>query len=218
LQRARLGGATGSVAVNWEIIAASGSSADVTAAEGTLSWADGDASEKTIDLGIHNDGVTEDIERNDGVTEDIERLVIKLTAPDGGATLASPNLASVYISDPGSISTAEFDREEVTIAERGFATAVAVIRRRGSAAGTLTVQYSVTGGDATAGTDYSGPANGTLIWADGDADPKWIEYAILDDGSGENSEYIELTLNDAAGGTIGGNGVLRINVSDGTGP
>ena len=203
----RLGGATGSVAVNWEIIAASGSSADVTAAEGTLSWADGDASEKTIDLGIHNDGVT----------EDIERLVIKLTAPDGGATLASPNLASVYISDPGSISTAEFDREEVTIAERGFATAVAVIRRRGSAAGTLTVQYSVTGGDATAGTDYSGPANGTLIWADGDADPKWIEYAILDDGSGENSEYFELTLNEAAGGTIGGNGVLRINVSDGTG-
>jgi choice-of-anchor B domain-containing protein len=203
----RQGGATGPVAVNWEIIAASGSRTDIVAAKGTLSWTDGDASDKLIDLAIHNDGVA----------EDIERLVIKLTAPEGGATLSSPSLSSLYISDPGGISTVAFDREEVTISERGFATAVAVLRRKGSTEGILTVQYSVTGGDATAGADYSGPANGTLTWADGDAGPKWIEYGILDDGSGEDSEYFELTLSDAAGGTIDGSGVLRINISDGTG-
>jgi choice-of-anchor B domain-containing protein len=203
----RLGGATGPVTVNWEIIAAHGSTADVVATKGTLSWADGDASDKIIDLGI----------QNDGVPEDIERLVIKLTAPQGGATLASPNLASLYISDPGGISTVEFDREEVTISERGFATAVAVMRRKGSVSGTLAVQYAISDGNATAGTDYSGPANGTITWADGDAGPKWIEYGILDDGSGEDSEFFELTLSDATGGSIGGSSVLRINISDGTG-
>ena len=38
---------------------------------------------------------------NDDFAEGIERLVLELMAPDGGATLATPSLASLYISDPG---------------------------------------------------------------------------------------------------------------------
>jgi len=203
----RLGGSTGPVSVNWEIIAASATTADVEATEGSLSWADGDASDKIINLGISNDGIS----------EGIERIVVKLTSPDGGATLATPSLASLYISDPGSTSTPEFDRPVVTIAERGYATAIAVVKRSGNANGALAVEFSVSGGDASAGADYSGPANGVLAWADGDADPKWIEYSIIDDGSGEADEFFEVTLGNPTGGTIAGSGVFRVNIADGAG-
>jgi len=71
--------------------------------------------------------------------------------------------------------------------------------------------------DATGGTDYSGTASGVVTWADGDANPKWIEYSIADDGSGEANEFFELRLSNASGGSIGPNASLRINILDGTG-
>ena len=56
-----------------------------------------------------------------------------------------------------------------------------------------------------------------LTWADGDADPKWIEYSIIDDGSGETDEFFEVTLGNATGGAIGGSSVFRVIIADGTG-
>ena len=203
----RMGGSTGAVSVDWEVIGASASAADVGTTRGTLSWADGDIADKLVNISINNDGTA----------EGIERLIVKLTAPGGGATLSSPNLASLYISDPGDLPLVEFDRATITTAERGFATAVAVVQRRGSPNGSVSVEYAVTSGDASAGSDYTGPANGTLTWADGDADPKWIEYVITDDGSGEADEFFALTLSNAAGGAIGRSDVLRVNIADGTG-
>jgi choice-of-anchor B domain-containing protein len=203
----RLGGSTGAIAVNWEVFGANGSLADVSVASGTLNWAAGDATDKVISLGLNNDGVA----------EGLERLIIKLTAPGGGATLSSPSLASVYVSDPGSTSEVGFAADRISVTERGFGMAVAVIQRSGSAAGAASVTYAVTGGDAAAGGDYSGPASGTLNWADGDADPKWIEYEIADDGAGEPDEFIELTLSSASGAALGANASLRIDLLDGTG-
>ena len=71
-------------------------------------------------------------------------------------------------------------------------------------------------GDATVDVDYTGPANGTLAWADGDADPKWIEYSIVDDGQDEADEFIELMLSNASAGTIGQMAQLRINIINST--
>jgi len=70
----------------------------------------------------------------------------------------------------------------------------------------------VSNGDATPGMDYTGPATGTLAWADGDADPKWIEYSIVDDGEDEADEFFELLLGNASGGSIGPVTQLRINI------
>jgi hypothetical protein len=55
-----------------------------------------------------------------------------------------------------------------------------------------------------------------LNWADGDANPKWLEFVINDDGSGEADEYVELTLGNAVGTSVG-QATLRINIADGTG-
>ncbi len=203
----RSGGSAGAVSVAWEVIGASATAADVTAAAGTLNWADGDASDKVISLGI----------ANDGAAEGLERLLVRLAAPSGGATLSAPNLASLYIGDPGDTATLGFMEPAVDVSERGFATAVAVVQRRGSANGSVTVDFAVTGGDASAGADYNGPSSGTLAWADGDAGPKTVEYAITNDGSGEGNEFLELTLSNAAGAALAGTTTLRVNILDGTG-
>jgi hypothetical protein len=154
---------------------------------------------------------------NDGVSEGLERLLIKLTAPTGGATLSSPSVASVYISDPGASAEVELLDTSITISERGFATAVAVVQRAGSAIGEVSVDFAVSNGDASVGQDYLGPANGTVTWVDGDADPKWIDFAIVDDGSVETDEFFNLTLGTPTGASLGARAQLRVDILDGSG-
>jgi hypothetical protein len=202
----RSGGSTGAVSVNWEIIPASGTTEDVAATGGTLSWAPGDASDRSISIPLVNDGAT----------EGLERLILKLAAPAGGATLSSPSIASLYVGDPGDAASVGFALAEISTTERGFGTAVAVLQRKGSASGVVSVDFAIGGGDAAAGTDYTGPANGSVQWGDGDADPKTIEFSISDDATAEDDEYFELLLSNASGATIDG-GTLRVNVLDGTG-
>mgnify|MGYP003633412487 CR=1 FL=1 len=203
----RIGGAEGATSVGWEVIAANGSLDDVANNGGVLSWANGDASDRIINIGL----------TNDGIAEGMERILVRLIAPTGGATIAAPSLASAYINDPGDIGVVEFSNAAIDIPERSFGTAVAVVHRNGSAVGPLSVDYNVTAGDATSGTDYSGSAAGTLSWADGDANPKWIEYTITDDGSGESSEFFDVQLSNVVGGTIGTNNLMRVTIIDGTG-
>lgn len=203
----RAGGSTGAVSVAWEIFGASGSTNDVGAVSGTLSWAAGDTAGKTITVPLVNDGSA----------EGLERLIIKLVAPGGGATLSAPNLASLYVSDPGDTPTVGFADASIAVPERGFSTAVVVVQRRGNAAGAVSVDYAVSSGDASSGGDFTGPATGTLSWAAGDANPKTIEYAIVDDGSGEADEFFDVLLSNATGGQVDGNAAVRVNILDGTG-
>jgi len=203
----RTGSATGAVGLAWEVISATGSGADVTSDSGVLDWAAGDLAPKTIDLGIVNDGNA----------EGLERLIVKLSTPNATANLGNPNVASLYISDPGATSLVSFQEASLAIAERGFGKAVVVVERSGSAMGAASVDFDITAGDATAGADYTGSASGTLTWADGDAGPKWIEYDIVDDGSSESDEFIELTLGNISGASVSGSNKLRIDILDGTG-
>lgn len=203
----RTGGTQGAVSVSWELLQANGSAADVSSSSGVLNWAAGDGSDRLIDLGPVNDGLT----------EGLEQLLVKLLAPTGGATLGSTSISSAYISDPGQSSIVAFATDAIDIPERSFGTAIAVIQRSGSAVGDVTVDYNITAGDASSGSDYTGAASGTLSWSNGDATPKWIEYSIVDDGSGENDEFFEITLSNVSAGTIGANGVLRVTIVDGSG-
>ena len=72
-------------------------------------------------------------------------------------------------------------------------------------------------GNAVAGDDFQGATSGTVSWADGDADPKWLEFPITDDGSGEAVEFFELSLGNPSGAAIGPTGTVRVNIADGTG-
>jgi choice-of-anchor B domain-containing protein len=203
----RSGSSTGAISVRWELINASSAADDVTLSSGVLSWADGDSTDKQISIPLNNDGAA----------EGLERMLLRLSAPSSGTSLMGPSIASAYIGDPGDTPVVQFTESNLSIAERGFGTAVAVVHRSGSAVGTLSVDYAVSGGDASSGADFTGAVSGTLTWLDGDADPKWIEYAIADDGSGEADEFFELSLSNATGGTVGTRSLLRVDILDGTG-
>ncbi len=203
----RDGGSAGAISVQWEIVEATATINDVSTYSGTLSWSTGDSSDRVIDITA----------LDDGISEGLERLLIRLSAPTGRATLSSPSIASVYIGDAGSPGEVAFADSSVSVAERGFGTAVIVVGRTGSAVGAASVDFDVIAGDASAGQDYSGPAGGTLTWTDGDADPKWIEYAIADDGSGEADEFFTMTLSNATGATLGTTSQLRVDIVDASG-
>lgn len=203
----RTGGSLGAVSVNWEAIAATASSADIGVTRGTISWADGDAAAKLINLSPVNDGLS----------EGLERVMIRLLAPTGGATLSAPNIASAYVSDPAATVSIELSTTALSIAERGFGRAVLVAHRSGSGNGAVSVDYSIGNADAAAGSDYVGAASGTLTWSDGDATAKSIEFDIVDDAVAENDEFFELTLNNASGAEIGNNATVRVTILDGTG-
>ena len=171
-------------------------------------WTNGDGLDKAVGFSA----------AADGVAEGMEHLIVRLVAPTGGATLAGQTMASIYISDPGATAEVAFDVSTLNATERGFATAVAVLRRTGSAIGPVSVDYAVSGGDASPGVDFQGATSGTVSWADGDADPKWVEFPIIDDGAGESTETFELTLSNAAGATIGSlDDTLQVSIADGSG-
>ncbi len=202
----RTGGSQGATSVRWEIVPATADAADVVLASGTFNWGLNDSSDKSIVLGLNPDGQA----------EGLERLMVRLSAPTNGATLSSPSIASLYISDAGATPSIGFADSDVAVSERGFGKAIAVLHRTGSAIGAVSVDYAVTAGDATPGSDYSGPSGGTITWADGDADPRWIEFEVADDGANESDEFIELTLSNVVGATLGTT-QLRIDILDGSG-
>ena len=203
----RSGGSSGSVSAELGLVPATGDVTDIASQAGVLSWADGDTTDKTVTL----------TSAADGSVEGLERLLVQLLAPTGGATLSPASVASVYIGDAGDAASVEFDRAAINVGERGFGVAVVGLQRRGSAVGAVSVDYSLVDGDATAGSDFQGATSGTINWVDGDADPKWIEFPIVDDGTGENDEFFDLSLAMPSGATIGAADTIRVNILDGSG-
>ncbi len=203
----RNGGSNGAVSVNYELVPATASANDYVVASGTLSWNAGNTANRNIEVS----GVS------DGLTEGLERVFVRLVNPSGGATLGNDATASLYISDPGAAAAVGFADQTITVTERGFGTAVVVLKRSGSAINAASVDYALSGGDAGHPADFDGAANGTINWAQGDGGPKWIEFSIVDDGNNEDTEFFELTLANASGATITGPASVRVNIENGTG-
>ncbi|MDH3747501.1 MAG: choice-of-anchor B family protein [Gammaproteobacteria bacterium] len=203
----RSGGSTGNVSVGLNLMPATADESDIAGQAGALTWVDGDTADKQITFTV----------AADGAAEGLERMLAKLVAPTGGATLLPASVASIYVGDVGDAAVIEFDKDVIDINERGFAVAVVAITRSGAAIGAASVDYSLSGGNATTGSDYQGVTSGTVSWADGDADSKWIEFPIVDDGTGEADEFFEITLAAPSGASLGGKTLARINIFDGDG-
>jgi choice-of-anchor B domain-containing protein len=212
----RSGGSNGSVSVGFEVVHATADSADYFlqtglqsgVQAGTLEWPAGDAGDRTIDL----------VPANDGNPEGLERLLVRLVNPAGGAALDSPGVAQVFLSDPAAFPEVGFFADSITVAERGFATAVLVLHRHGSAVGAASVDFAITGGDATAGTDFTGQTSGTVSWAASDGEPKDLLFRIVDDGgNSEDTEVFEVTLTNATGAGIRGTATAAVEILNGRG-
>ena len=203
----RRGGASGNVGVDVTLVPGTADSGDLVGIPQAVTWADGDTADKVLVF----------TPVADGIDEGLERMLLKVLAPTGGATLGPTSVASLYISDPGSAPSFAFDSADIAIAERGFGKAIVAVHRRGSAVGAASVDFMLANGDATENGDFVGTTTGTISWADGDANPKTLVFDIVDDGAAEGDEFFELTLAAPSGGTIGATPTVRVTILDGTG-
>ena len=135
----------------------------------TLTWSDGDASDRTITVNIVDDGLAEDIR---------ETFTLTLSAPTGGAQLAASQVTTTITDDDGAGELVFSDVTRAEPSENAGVIEVPVERVNGSK-GAISVGYEVpdrsstTKATATPGEDYV-PASGTLSWNDGETGTKFV--------------------------------------------
>lgn len=187
----RTGGTTGAVSVNYATAAGQAQpGSDFEDTSGTLTWNDGDASDKTITVNIFDDAAA----------ESNEDFLLTLSGPTGGAQLAASEASTTIGSDdgPGQLGFADFFGQFYGETAEGRKTTARVFRINGSQ-GAISVSYSTKSGTATAGTDFVA-TSGTLNWADGDTNVKQIEVQTLQDSVAEGEERFEIQLSNPTGG------------------
>jgi hypothetical protein len=178
----RTGGSSGAVGVSYATsngTAIAGS--DYTAASGALSWANGDASNKTFSVTINNDALD----------EPDETFTITLSSATGGATLWSPAIATVTITDDDPTPIVQFSAASSNGSEATTPAAITVTLSAASGQ-TVNVNYATTNGTALAGSDYT-TTSGTLTFNPGDTS-KTINVPIINDTAAENDETFTVTL------------------------
>ncbi|MBC7631445.1 fibronectin type III domain-containing protein [Aeromicrobium sp.] len=153
---------------------------------GTLNFAEGQTT-KTIPVIILGDGV-----RDPG-----ETIEISLTGPSVGATVSSPQTATVTIADDDTAVVA-FAQSTRTLTETA-GTVQLTVTRTGNTTIPATVGYARTGGNATPGADFTLTA-GTLNFAAGET-TKSIEVSIVNDVGREAAESLVISLDPGDGDT-----------------
>jgi hypothetical protein len=166
----RSGGASGAISVGY---ATSNGSAvagtDFTAASGTLSWADGDASAKTFAVPISNAAPF----------ADSKSFSVALTNAGSGASVGTPASASVTITGDKAapVGTVQLGAASYAVPQNvGHVTVV--VHRTGGSSGPISATYAAKSGTAVAGTDFTA-TTGSVWWADGDATARYLWVPII---------------------------------------
>src|SRR5579863_1866600 len=137
-----------------------------TAQSGTLTWADGDASSKSISVPVSSTAFSGAL-----------TFKVVLSQPSGGATIGTVSTATVSVSaspiagDPIAFSASTYS------AAQSAGSVTITIDRTGGTSGAVTVNYATSNGTAVAGTNYTAQS-GTLSWAAGDASSKTISVPL----------------------------------------
>jgi len=184
----RTGGSAGAVSVNFATAdgtALAGS--DYTATNGTLNWANLDATAKTIPIQI----------LDDLVVEPAEAFTVTLNTATGGATIADGS-ATVQIFDDDGGGT--FSIDDVTVNEIDQKATLTVTRANDSNKAAF-VQWETQDGtaeDENGDNDYKSDdsnRSGELVWLDGDtSSTRTITIDIVPDAKEEGDEYFTVTL------------------------
>jgi hypothetical protein len=179
----RSNGNTGAISVDYDATSGTATAgSDFTATSGTLTWADGESADKTFTVQISDDATY----------EHSETVNLLLSNPTGGAVLGSLPIASLTITDDDPAPVIAFSSATYTVNEADGSATITVSRSINSA-DTISVDYTVTAGTATAGSDFTATF-GTLTWADGDSADKTFTIPLLNDTAHEGDETVSLTL------------------------
>ena len=138
----RLGGADRAVGVTYTITDGSATTADsdysATLATGTLSWANGDSSDRNIPITVNGDSKV----------ELDETVNITLSSPTGGATITGTNPATLTIKNDDTVIAVAVAPSSVVEDDVTDPVLVYTFTRTGVTTGTITLNFSV-GGTAT---------------------------------------------------------------------
>ena len=187
-QVTRSGGGNGAVSVPWSTSSSGPPGAvagtDFTASGGTLSWADGDATPRTVTVPIlHQVGAQLD-----------RWFWISLQAPGGGAGLddgtPSRTAATVTIRDVdgGALDSIAPAISAASISEGAGHVSVAFVRT-GTGVGPAAVQILVAAGSALPVLQYGSPSTSTLTWADGETGTRSLDIPIIANGVVQPADF-----------------------------
>lgn len=156
---------------------------DYTSTTTSLNWTTSEGTAKAFTFNL----------TADNSIEGDETVRVLLSGQTTGADLGrysgvNPDFVTVTIDDyePGVL---KFAAATFSVAESAGTTPVVVVQREpgtGSGDGTVTVDYTVTGGSATSGSDYEPIANGTLTFAPGETS-KSITVVVKEDTEFEDA-------------------------------
>ena len=183
---------------------ASGSGADYTLVNGTLSIAAGDTT-GTITIANIIDDTTD---------ETNETVIVTLSSPSN-AILGSDNVHTFTIIDDDDQPTIDFNVASSSGAESISSTAITVDLSAASSSN-ITVNYAVTGTATGSGTDYT-LADGTLTINAGETSGTITIADIVDDLIAEGNETVILTLSGPSNATLGNDSIHTYTISDNDG-
>ncbi|MEP6547770.1 MAG: Calx-beta domain-containing protein [Gammaproteobacteria bacterium] len=203
----RSGGSAGAVTIEYTTTNGTAvAGADFTATSGTLEWADGETTAKSVSIPISTANGW----------SGTKSFNVTLSNPSGGAEIGSPSAGSVEITGsgtaPGAASGAlNLTASTYTVAQNA-GTVVVKVSRTGGSSGAVGITYTTTDGTAAAGTDYTA-GSGTLDWADGDSASKNITIAISNATPFTGSKTFMIALSAPTGGAaVGSPSSATVNI------
>ncbi len=207
----RSGGTAGTVSVRYELLPDTASAADFVPAAGILTWAEGDASARTISL----------VPVDDDAMEGEENFRVRLSAPTGGAGLGVPEI-EVTIEDDEALRALQFAEPNLEIQE-GKSADVTVLRRAATP-GPVIVRYAVAqdldpndgGPRPRDGARISRSPVGELRWSGEDTSSRTLRVYANGSSVVQPDETAYVALADVAGTLRDGGDwkVARIKVVD----
>ena len=186
----RLGGANGSVSVNYATVTTNGTAqagTDYVATSGTLTFGSGQVFQ-TFNVQVL---------RNPAITGNLIFLVA-LSNPSANAQLISPSESSVYISDTD--TGLAFTSASNSVFKSGGAVTVSV-QRTGSTAYPVSVSFRTTDGTASANTNYFA-TNGTLNFGVGQSTASYSVNIIDDNQVDPDETFTNLLFNPTGGAQL----------------
>jgi hypothetical protein len=163
---------------------------------GTISWAAGDGSAKSISIDV----------TSDFTIEGVETIGLQLTNPSRGAMVLNPNRTTVSIVDNDGPTQVQLDSASYAGAE-GDSNPIAVhVLRSGDLTGSSSVSLTATDVTTAIGSDYNeagGNAQPHVVtFAPGQFDRE-VDFNVVDDSAKETTETFNTALSSPSNATLG---------------
>lgn len=191
----RLGGSVGAASVDFQTVEGSAKAgADFVAANGTVTWSNGDMTPKTIALTL--------VDSAHGEFE--ETFQVQLSNAQGAA-LASPSVATIRlanISDPEPYEGDFNFSAPMYYALESADSAEVTVQRDNGASGPVGVRVTTADDSALAGVHYQA-VDTVLTWDDGDRLPRSVAIPLINNADNDPQHQmpkIKVNLSEATGG------------------